>query len=161
MHVFSSNTCLICPAHGGICSATKSFCLLEAKALPEIVRLLHGEVHATAYEAIQTLSTLVQEESPRRGAHVLHENDAVVPILEVPNWGSESLKEEALGLLEKIFMSTEMVECYGSTAKLPLIRLTGRSVHEEGHLQRKAARVLLLIERCSRSSRSLVTAVSV
>ncbi|KAI3795910.1 hypothetical protein L1987_38570 [Smallanthus sonchifolius] len=85
-----------CPAHGGICSVMGKFCLLEAKALPDLVKLLHGEVQATTYEAIQTLLTLVKKESPRRGAHVLHESGAVVPILEVLNWGSESLKLEDL-----------------------------------------------------------------
>ncbi|KAJ0478741.1 putative adaptor protein Cbl domain superfamily [Helianthus annuus] len=149
-----------CPAHGGICSVKSTFCLLEAKALPELVKLLHGEVHATAYEAIQTLSTLVDKESPRRGTHVLHESGAVVPILEVLNWGSESLKVEALEVLEKVFMLTEMVDRYGSTARMCLVRLTGRSIHEEGHLHRKAAKVLLLIERHSRSSTSFVTGVS-
>ncbi|KAK9068201.1 hypothetical protein SSX86_012312 [Deinandra increscens subsp. villosa] len=149
-----------CPAHGGICSVKGTFCLLEAKALPELVKLLHGEVHATTYEAIQTLSTLVEKESPRRGAHVLHETGAVVPILEVLNWGSESLKVEALEVLEKVFMVTEMVDLYGSTARLALVRLTGRSIHGDGHLHRKAAKVLLLIERHSRSSISFVTGVS-
>ncbi|KAI3829118.1 hypothetical protein L1987_03233 [Smallanthus sonchifolius] len=148
-----------CPAHGGICSVKGTFCLLEAKALPEMVKLLQGEVHATAYEAIQTLSTLVEKESPCRGAHVLHESGAVVPILEVLNWGSESLKVEALEVLEKVFMLTEMVDRYGSTARMGLVRLTGRSIHEEGHLHRKAAKVLLLIERHSRSSNSFVTGV--
>lgn len=149
-----------CPVHGVVCSVTKTFCLFEANALPALVRLLQGNVHATAYEAIQTLSTLVREESPHRGANVLHENDAIGPIIEVLNWGSESLKAEALGLLEKVFMSKEMVDLYGSTAKLPLFGLTGRSIHEEGHLQRKAARVLLLIDRYSRSSTSLVSGIS-
>ncbi|KAL8210294.1 hypothetical protein R6Q57_007026 [Mikania cordata] len=150
----------ICPAHGGVCTVKGTFCLLEAKALPELVKLLHGEVHATAYEAIQTLSTLVEKESPRRGAHVLHESGVVVPILEVLNWGSESLKVEALEVLEKVFMVTEMVDRYGSTARLALVRLTGRSIHEDGHLHRKAAKVLLLIERHSRSSISFVNGVS-
>ncbi|CAK9168513.1 unnamed protein product [Ilex paraguariensis] len=145
-----------CPAHGGICNVTTTFCLLEANALPDLVGLLQGEVHATAYEAIQTLSTLVREDSPQKGANVLHENGAIGPILHILTWGSESLKEEALGLLEKVFMSREMVEYYGSTARLHLVHLTGRSINEEGHLQRKAARVLLLTERYSRSSRTLV-----
>ncbi|KAK2986085.1 hypothetical protein RJ640_011526 [Escallonia rubra] len=150
----------ICPAHGGICSVTTTFCLLEAKALPELVGLLEGKVHATAYEAIQTLSTMVREDLFQRGANILHENDAIRPVLEVLNWGSESLKEEALGLLEKILMSREMVECYGPIARLPLVRLTGRSIHEEGRLQRKASRVLLLMERYSRSSSSLITGLN-
>lgn len=140
-----------CPAHGGVCSVTKSFCLLAAGALPHLVKLLQEEVHATAFEAIQTLSTLVSEDSPQRGSRVLHESGAIVHMLEALAWGSESLKEEVLGLLEKVFMSKEMVEAYGLRTRANLVRLTGRSIHEDGHLQRKAARVLLLIERNSRS----------
>ena len=80
----------------------------------------------------------------------------MVPILEVLNWGSESLKVEALEVLEKVFMLTEMVDWYGATARVPLVRLTGGSIHEDGHLHRKAAKVMLLIERHSRRSTSLV-----
>ncbi|KAL2453405.1 U-box domain-containing protein 43 [Abeliophyllum distichum] len=145
----------MCQAHGGACSVSSTFCLLQANALPDLIQLLRGKVHATAYEAIQTLSTLVPEESPQRGANVLHESDAIGPVIEVMSWGSESLKGEALGLLEKVFMSKEMVDLYGLIARSPLMRLTGRSIYEEGHLQRKASRVLLLIERYSRSSASI------
>lgn len=148
----------ICPVHGGICSVATTFCLLEANALPDLISLLTEKVHETAYEAIQTLSTLVREESPQKGANVLHENNAVVPLIEVLSWGSQSLKGEALGLLEKIFMAKEMVDLYGTRAILPLARLTGRRIFEDEHLQRKAARVLLLIERYSKSSTSLVPA---
>lgn len=91
----------ICWTKGNSVSTT--FCLLEANALPELVMLLQGNVHTTAYEAIQTLSTLVSEESPHGGANVLHENNAIRPLMEVLSWGQESLKAEALGLLEKIF----------------------------------------------------------
>ncbi|KAL2530756.1 U-box domain-containing protein 43 [Forsythia ovata] len=145
----------VCQAHGGACSVSSTFCLLQANALPDLIQLLRGKEHATAYEAIQTLSTLVPEESPQRGANVLHESDAIRPVIEVLSWGSESLKAEALGLLEKVFMSKEMVDLYGLIAKSPLMRLTGRSIYEDGHLQRKASRVLLLIERYSRSSASI------
>ncbi|PHT85767.1 hypothetical protein T459_07873 [Capsicum annuum] len=149
-----------CPAHGGACSVNKTFCLLEANALPDLVKLLKEKIHATSYEAIQTLSTLVREESPHRGANVLHKEDAISPIIEVLNWGSESLKGEALGLLEKVFMSREMVDLYGLTARIHLARLTGGRIYEDGHLQRKAARVLLLIDRQSRSSRTLIAGIS-
>ncbi|CAN4091219.1 unnamed protein product [Withania somnifera] len=150
----------ICPAHGGACSVSKTFCLLEANALPDLGKLLKEKIHATSYEAIQALSTLVREESPHRGAHVLHKEDAISPIIEVLSWGSESLKGEALGLLEKVFMSREMVDLYGLTARQHLARLTGGRIYEDGHLQRKAARVLLLIERQCRSSRSLIAGIS-
>lgn len=150
----------VCPAHGGSCSVNTTFCLLEGNALPDLVRLLQAKVHATAYEAIQTLSTLVQEDSPQKGAAVLHDYRAIGPTIEVLRWGSESLKAEALSLLEKVFVSTEMVDLYGVTARSPLGQLSSRSIFDDAHLQRKAVKVLLLIERYSRSSTSLVAGIT-
>ena len=127
--------------------------------MPGLIRLLHGEVHATAYEAIQTLSTLVLEDFPQRGARVLHESNAMRPLLEILNWGTDSLKSEAIGLLEKVFVSKEMVEYYGTRARLSLLGLTGITVYGDGHLRRKAARVLSLLERYSKSSSSAFSGV--
>ncbi|WJX17120.1 hypothetical protein P8452_07066 [Trifolium repens] len=158
---FTSSRASLCSAHGSICNVNSTFCLLEANALSGLIKLLQEEVHATAYEAIQTLSTLVLEDFPQRGARVLHESNAMRPLLKILNWGSDSLKAEALGLLEKVFVSKEMVDYYGSTARLRLFGLTGMNVYGDGHLRRKAARVLSLLERYSRtrSSSSSITAV--
>ncbi|MFS7970254.1 hypothetical protein Hanom_Chr09g00818881 [Helianthus anomalus] len=57
-------------------------------------------------------------------------------------------------------MLAEMVDRYRSTARMGLVRLTGRRIHEEGHLHRKTAKVVLLIECHSHSSTSFVTGVS-
>ncbi|XP_044487387.1 U-box domain-containing protein 44-like [Mangifera indica] len=146
----------LCSVHGGICSENTTFCLLQANALLDLVKLIHEKVHATAYEAIQTLSTLIPEASPQRGVNVLHEADAIKPTLEILNWGTDPLKEEALGLLEKVFTSRDMVEIYGSMARLLLVSLTGRNIHDDGCLGRKATKILSLIERYSRSSTSLL-----
>ncbi|RVW55903.1 U-box domain-containing protein 43 [Vitis vinifera] len=107
---FRSSRVPLCPAHGGICSVETTFCLLKADALAGLVALLHEEIDATAYEAIQTLSTLVREDSPQRGANVLHKADAINPTLEILNWGPGPLKEQALVLLEKVLTVKEMVE---------------------------------------------------
>ncbi|KAJ1398902.1 Zinc finger, RING/FYVE/PHD-type [Sesbania bispinosa] len=156
---FKSSRVPLCPAHDSICSVATTFCLLEANALPGLIKLLHGEVHATAYEAILTLSTLVLEDFPQRGARVLHESNAIKPLLDILNWGSDSLKAEALGLLEKVFVSKEMVEHYGTTARSRLIGLTGTNIYGDGHLRRKAAKVLSLLERYSKSSSSAVSGI--
>ncbi|CAI8601811.1 unnamed protein product [Vicia faba] len=156
---FRSSQAPLCLAHGSVCNVNSTFCLLEANALPGLIKLLQEEVHATAYEAIQTLSTLVIEDFPHRGARVLHESNAMRPLLKILNWGSDSLKAEVLGLLEKVFVSKEMVGYYGSTARSRLFHLTGMNVYGDGHLRRKAARVLSLLERSSRSSSHLVTGV--
>lgn len=149
----------LCPAHGSVCSVSNTFCLLEAQALPGLVSLLHGEVDVTAYEAIQTLSTLVLEDYPQRGAHVLNECNAIKPLMDILGWGSDSLMAEALGLLEKVFVSKEMVELHGATARSCLVGLTGMNIYGDGHLRRKAAKVLSLIERYSRSSSAAVSGV--
>lgn len=149
----------LCPAHGGICSVKTTFCLIEATALPVLVKLLQGEVHVIAHEAIQTLSTLVQEGSPNRGANVLHEADAIKPVLDIFTWGTDSLKEEALGLLEKVFLSREMVEHYGPSARLILVGMPGRNGHEDSRMGRRVAKVLSLLERYSRSSTSLLPGI--
>ncbi|KAK7393739.1 hypothetical protein VNO78_22303 [Psophocarpus tetragonolobus] len=148
---FRSSRVPLCSAHGTVCSVSSTFCLLEANALPGLIRLLHGEVHASAYEAIQTLSTLVLKDFPQRGARVLHESNAMRPLLEILSWGSDSLKAEALELLEKVFGSKEMVDYYGATARVRLIGLTGINEYEDGHLRRKAARVMSSLERYSKS----------
>ncbi|XVF38324.1 hypothetical protein REPUB_Repub20aG0091600 [Reevesia pubescens] len=153
---FKTSRVPLCPAHGGECTVNTSFCLLEAKALPYLVKLLDEKVEATAYEAIPTLSTLVQEGCPQKGANVLHEAEAIQPVLEILTWGTDSLKEEALGLLEKVFVSKEMVENYGSTARYLLVGLTGRNVHDDGRPGRKVAKVLSLLERYSKSSTSII-----
>ncbi|XP_052208278.1 U-box domain-containing protein 43-like [Diospyros lotus] len=150
----------LCSAHGGTCSVATTFCMLEAKALPKLVNLLQEKVHATTYEVIQALSTLVREEPPHRGANVLHQAKAIQPILEVLTWGTVSLKEEALRLLAKVFRSREMVDCYGAEARLALVYLAENYINEGGHLQINVAIVLSLIERYSRSSRSLVVGQS-
>ncbi|XP_030507588.2 U-box domain-containing protein 44 [Cannabis sativa] len=147
----------LCPAHGGICSVTSNFCLLEANALPDLVKLLDGEVEEIAFEAIQTLSTLVDESCPQKGAIVLHEAKAINPILNILDWGTKHLKEEALGLLEKVFVCKEILDIYSTKARFHLVSLTGGSVQADGRLTRKAAKVLSLVERFSRSSTSLVS----
>ncbi|KAG4983665.1 hypothetical protein AAZX31_10G169300 [Glycine max] len=157
--LFRSSRVPLCSAHGSVCSVNTTFCLLEAKALPGLIKLLHGEVHATACEAIQTLSTLVLEDFPQRGARVLHEYNAIRSIMDILNWGTDSLKAEALGLLEKVFVSKEMVEYYGTTARSRLIGLTGMNIYGDGHLRRKAAKVLSLLERYSKSSSSAISGV--
>ncbi|XP_061339031.1 U-box domain-containing protein 44-like [Gastrolobium bilobum] len=156
---FKSSRVPLCSAHGSVCSVTDTFCLLEANALPGLIKLLLGEVHATAYEAIQTLSTLVLEDFPQRGARVLHESNAIRPLLDILNWGTDSLKAEALGLLEKVFVSKEMVEHYGTIARSRLVGLNGMQIYGDGHLRRKAARVLSLLERYSKTSSSAISGV--
>ncbi|KAJ8765415.1 hypothetical protein K2173_013173 [Erythroxylum novogranatense] len=76
-----------CAAHGGTCSVETTFCLVQANALPNLIELLQGRIQIVAHEAIHTLSTLVQESCPNRGASALHEANAIKPVLDVLRWG--------------------------------------------------------------------------
>lgn len=143
-----------CEAHGAICSVTSTFCMLKANALPELVKLLREKNDTTTYEALRALFTLFSEDGPR-GAKVLHDAEAIIPILEVLKWGTPFLKEEALNILEKVFMVAEM-EVYGASARPYLLGLTTRKIHEDDELRRKAARVFSLLQANSRSSMRLV-----
>ncbi|XP_068634955.1 U-box domain-containing protein 43-like [Aristolochia californica] len=140
----------ICKAHGAICNVNSSFCLLTANALPALVSLLLERVHETAFEAVQALGTLVQDVSSYGGANVLHEADAIHPLLEILDWGTLELKEEVLGLLEKVFTGRDLAEYYCSAARIPLMGLSTRD-QENGQVGRKAASVLAKIERYSKS----------
>ncbi|KAG5032561.1 hypothetical protein JHK85_016543 [Glycine max] len=84
--LFRSSHVALCSAHGSVCSVNTTFCLLDTKTLPSLIKLLHGEVHATACEEIQTLSTLVLEDFPQRGARVSHDYNALRFILDILNW---------------------------------------------------------------------------
>ncbi|OMO54718.1 Armadillo [Corchorus capsularis] len=79
--------------------------------------------------------------------------DAIKPIINILSWGTDSLKEEALGLLEKVFLSKDMVDIYGSQARYVLVPLTGSN---DGRPGRKVAKVLSLLERYSKSSTSII-----
>lgn len=147
---FRSSHVPVCEVHGGICNVATTFCLYEANALPELVRLLQEHAYATAYEVLQALMTLIQEGPSYRGANVLHDAGAIYPMLELLDWGTPALKEKALGILEKVFAAKELADFYCSRARIPLVSLTTQSQEGE-QLGRLAARVLARLERYSRS----------
>ncbi|KAH7665815.1 Zinc finger RING/FYVE/PHD-type protein [Dioscorea alata] len=141
----------VCQLHGGICDATSTLCLIQANALPSLVKLLR-EVHdhVATYETLKTLGTLVQEDAPYRGVKVLHDAGAIAPMLDVFKWGSPDLIELVLGILEKLFKVREVADSYYLDAKIPLIGLSTRS-NENGILGLKAASVLAELEQYSKS----------
>lgn len=147
---FSRTRIPVCDAHGGLCTVATSFCLLKANALPDLVKLLEERIHETAYAAVQALATLVQEDFSCRGANVLHKSNAISPLLDALTWGTNALKEEVLGLLEKVFEVMEVAAMYCSSAKIPLVGLATEG-HDDRQLGRRAARVLAYLERSSSS----------
>ncbi|CAL9144874.1 unnamed protein product [Musa hybrid cultivar] len=140
-----------CEVHGGICDVTSSFCLLKAQALPELIRLLKEHEDATTYESLHAIGTLIQDGSSCRVAKVLHEAGGINPIVDILSWGTPTLKEEALLILEKLFQYREVADFYRAVAKIPLIGLSTK-INENGHLGRRAAQVLLELDRYSKSS---------
>ncbi|RWV95803.1 hypothetical protein GW17_00041537 [Ensete ventricosum] len=140
-----------CEVHGGICDVTSSFCLLKAQALPELIKLLKEHEDATTYESLHALGTLIQDGSSCSAAKVLHEAGGIDPIVDILSWGTATLKEDALVILEKLFHCREVADIYRAVAKIPLIGLSTMS-NENGHLGRMAAQVLLELDRYSKSS---------
>ncbi|RZS21793.1 hypothetical protein BHM03_00054474 [Ensete ventricosum] len=140
-----------CEVHGGICDVTSSFCLLKAQALPELIKLLKEHEDATTYESLHALGTLIQDGSSCSAAKVLHEAGGIDPIVDILSWGTPTLKEDALVILEKLFHCREVADIYRAVAKIPLIGLSTMS-NENGHLGRMAAQVLLELDRYSKSS---------
>ncbi|KAK9140104.1 hypothetical protein Scep_009785 [Stephania cephalantha] len=153
---FRSSKISICEVHEGICNESSTFCLIKANAMPAIVNLLREKVHETAYEALKTLLTLVYEDRHHRGVDYLDKADAINPILEVLSWGTTPLKAEALGLLEKVFVTCEMAENYGPLARIGLLSITTQNMHENDQLTHKANRVLMQLDRFSKSSMPLL-----
>ncbi|KAL5702147.1 hypothetical protein ACHQM5_027398 [Ranunculus cassubicifolius] len=152
---FGKKSLPTCDAHGVICSIPTTFCILEANALPELVKILHEKIPAIVYEVLPALSTLICEDRYYGGVKVLHEANAISPILDILNWGEPKLKEEALGILEKVFRFSEMVVIYGESTRVHLVGLATRNIHEDDRLKMKATRVLLLLQGYSRSSMPL------
>lgn len=138
----------VCEVHEGICNGTSTFCLLKANALPGLVDLLRERQDETTSGALQALGTLIQDGLSYRGAKVLHQAGAIDPILDVLSWGTSSLKEAALIILQKAFQAREVSDYYCTVARIPLIRLSTQS----SDLGRRAGRVLAEIERYSKSS---------
>ncbi|KAH9288688.1 hypothetical protein KI387_032805, partial [Taxus chinensis] len=139
----------VCRVHRGPCDVKTTFCLVKADALPGLVNLLLEKEGGAAGATIHALATLVSDDDIlAKGANVLHEVRAIDPVLEILSQGTPESKEEAVKLLEKVFEVKEIVEAYGSKARIPLVDLTTQT-HGNGTLRRKAAKVLAQLENPS------------
>uniref|UniRef100_A0A0D6R3I9 RING-type E3 ubiquitin transferase n=1 Tax=Araucaria cunninghamii TaxID=56994 RepID=A0A0D6R3I9_ARACU len=137
---------LACRVHRGPCDVRTTFCLVKADALPGLVNLLQEKECEAAGATIHALSTLVcDDEILSKGASVLHDAKAVDPVLEILSQGTPESKEEAVKLLEKVFEVKDIVEAYGSKARIPLVDMATQT-HDNGPLRRKAAKVLAQLE---------------
>lgn len=143
---FMSAKPLVCRVHRGPCDVKTTFCLVKADALSALVNLLQECEGKAAGAAVHALATLVSDDDIlSKGATVLHEANAIDPVIEILSRGTTESKEEAVRLLEKVFKIQEVVEAYASKARIPLVDLATQT-HWGGSLRKKAANVLAQLE---------------
>lgn len=128
-----------CPVHGGICSVSSSFCLVEAAAVHPLVRILGDPDPGACEAALDALSTLIEGDRLQSGSKVLGDANAIQPIIKLLGSPSPRLQEKALNVLERIFRLLEFKQKYGSFAQMPLVDLTQRG---SGSVKSLAARIL-------------------
>ncbi|KAM7275261.1 hypothetical protein ACFE04_017127 [Oxalis oulophora] len=116
----------ICPVHGGICSVESSFCLIEADAVPYLVRILNESDLGASEASLDALLTLIEAERLQSGSKVLADENAIPQMIRFLSSPFPSLQEKSLSALERIFRLPEFKLKYGSSAQMPLIDLTQR-----------------------------------
>uniref|UniRef100_A0A6P3ZXK7 RING-type E3 ubiquitin transferase n=1 Tax=Ziziphus jujuba TaxID=326968 RepID=A0A6P3ZXK7_ZIZJJ len=131
-----------CPAHLGICEVESSFCLLEAKALDPLVRMV-GETDLGACEAsLDALLTLIDEDKPQNGSRVLDNANAIAPIIRLLSSNSVVLQRKCLKTLERIFQLDELKKKYGSSAQMPLVDIAQQKASDIRDIKSLAAKIL-------------------
>ncbi|KAJ0101553.1 hypothetical protein Patl1_05230 [Pistacia atlantica] len=129
-----------CPVHLGICTVESSFCIVEANALPPLVRML-GETNLGVSEAsLDALLTLIDGERLQSSSKVLDEANAIAPIIKLLCSPSASLQEKILKALERLFQLVELKQKYGKSAQVPLVDITQRG---NSSMKSLAAKVLV------------------
>eukprot|EP00250_Pteridium_aquilinum_P008873 c18275_g1_i1 orf=636-3776(-) len=128
-----------CRVHGGVCTIEKSFCLLEAQAVPLLLQALEEQEPAVVESALGALATLLYDEFWDRGADAIAEASGVGPIIKLLTIGNTRVQETALWILERIFRKERYRARYGSRAQMPLISLTQDGANKTRH---QAARIL-------------------
>ncbi|XP_031248729.1 U-box domain-containing protein 44-like isoform X2 [Pistacia vera] len=129
-----------CPVHLGICTVESSFCIVEANALPPLVRML-GETNLGVSEAsLDALLTLIDGERLQSSSKVLDEANAIAPIIKLLCSPSASLQEKILKALERLFQLVELKQKYGKSAQVLLVDITQRG---NSSMKSLAAKVLV------------------
>ena len=129
----------LCKVHGGTCSIEKSFCLLEAQALPLLIKTLEEKEPAVVEAALGALATLLYDEFWEQGADAIAEERGVGPIVRLLTTGTPRVQESALWILERFFRRNTFREKYGNMAQMALISLTQDGTNKARHY---AARIL-------------------
>lgn len=128
-----------CPVHRGLCTVESSFCLLEANAIPPLIRALRKPDPEACEAALDALLTLIDNERLQNGCKVLAEENAMPLIIRLISSPCASLQEKVLNCLERIFRLVEYKQRYGESAQMPLVDLTQRG---NGSLKSLAAKIL-------------------
>ncbi|KAL0379361.1 UNVERIFIED_CONTAM: U-box domain-containing protein 44 [Sesamum angustifolium] len=128
-----------CPVHQGICTVESSFCLVEAGAIPPLIRVLRKPEPDVCEAALDALLTLINGEMLQNGCKVLAEANGMPVIIKLISSPSSSLQEKVLNSLQRIFHLVEYKQKYGASAQMPLVDLTQR---RDSSLKSLAAKVL-------------------
>lgn len=132
---------ILCSIHGSSCFTNNNFCLIRAGAIKPLLHTLKDTESEAAEAAIVALDTLVEKPDTRSHAALLIvENDGLSAILDVLEKGSQTAKEKALDLFQKIFES-------GTTPAAETKRSRGILIHllADELLKKRAAFVLSLM----------------
>ncbi|KAI4338004.1 hypothetical protein L6164_016360 [Bauhinia variegata] len=113
-----------CPAHLGTCTVESSFCIVEAKALEPLVRMLAEPDAGTCEASLDALLTLLNSERPQSGSKVLANANAIAPMIKLLGIPAARLQEKTLMALERIFQVDEIKAKYKSMATMPLVEIT-------------------------------------
>ncbi|KAK4418484.1 U-box domain-containing protein 43 [Sesamum alatum] len=128
-----------CPVHQGLCTVESSFCLIEAGAIPPLIRVLRKPELDICEAALDALLTLINGEMLQNGCKVLADANAMPVIIKLISSSSSSLQEKVLNSLQRIFQFLEYKQKYGASAQMPLVDLTQR---RDSSMKSLAAKIL-------------------
>ncbi|GFY81543.1 hypothetical protein Acr_01g0013520 [Actinidia rufa] len=128
-----------CIVHRGICTVESSFCLMEARAVEPLVRVLGESDLEVCEAALDALLTLIEGEKLQSGSKMLAEANAIPLMIKLLGAPSPGLQEKVLTSLERIFRLAEMKHTYGASSQMPLVDLTQMG---NGSTRSLAARIL-------------------
>lgn len=132
-----------CHVHQGVCSVKSSFCLVEAGAIGNLVRVL-GEADSGASEAaLDALLSLIKGERLQNGVKVLEEANAIPSMIRLLGSSCPRIQEKVLLSLGRMFRLLEFKQRYGMKVNAPLIDLTQRGTSQVKSL---AAKVLAQLD---------------
>ncbi|KAG0564740.1 hypothetical protein M758_8G130700 [Ceratodon purpureus] len=101
-----------CVLHGGLCSVKTTFCLVEADAIGPLIACLDHRNTSLVEAAMGALSTtLMDTVDIDQGVAVLHQADAVHPILTImQEHRTEVLRQRAVWMVERILRNADMAQ---------------------------------------------------